>query len=75
MAVGSQIGKLSAPEGRPGSRLVPGVGEAAGRGKARNGGVSAGGGENEGGGKSGAEGQESGADLPKWHPSLGLQRR
>ena len=28
MAVGSQIGKLSAPEGRPGRGLVPGVGEA-----------------------------------------------
>ena len=27
MAVGSQIGKLCGPAGRPGSRLVPGVGK------------------------------------------------
>ena len=41
MAVGSQLGKLSAPEGHPGSRLVPVVEEGIGR-KARNEGVSAG---------------------------------
>jgi hypothetical protein len=33
MAVGCQIGKLSGPEARPGSLLVPGVGEGTRRGK------------------------------------------
>src|SRR5262245_56532281 len=41
MAVGCQIGKLSGPEARPGSRLVPGVREAPGWENARNEGVAA----------------------------------
>ena len=42
MAIGCQLGKLSGPEERPGSRLVPGVGETPGRENARNGGTRAG---------------------------------
>ena len=42
MAVECQLGKLPAPEGHPGSRLVPGVTEGHCARKARNEGVSAG---------------------------------
>ena len=42
MAVGSRLGKLAAPEGRPESRLVPGVMEGDCGRKARNEGISAG---------------------------------
>src|SRR5215467_15512833 len=51
MAVGCQRGKLSGSEARPGSRLVPGVGEAPGGENARNGGVWAGRSPEEGGRK------------------------
>ncbi len=42
MAIGCRLGKLSGPEAHPGSRLVPGVGEASGGENARKGGIRAG---------------------------------
>ncbi len=74
MAVGSQLGKLAAPEGRPGSRLVPGVTEGDCGRKARNEGVSAGSQSEGGRRKSGAEGANVGGNLPNWHPCHALQK-
>ena len=59
IAVESQIGKLSAPEGRPGRGFIPGVGETRPARKARNGGVLAGSAGNEGEGKEARRGRES----------------
>ena len=71
MAVESQLGKLSAPEGRPGIHLVPLIRERHRAGKARNEGVSAGASWKGSRRKSGAEGVEIAVDLPNWPSSPG----
>ena len=73
MAVEFQLGKLPAPEGHPGSRLVPGVTECQYGRKARNKGVSAESAAESSGRKSGVARAESGTSLPKWHPSRAIQ--
>ena len=63
IAVESRIDKLSAPAGRPGSRLVPGQGKPVGREKAENKEYRRGRRQQDGGRKRGAEGPGTAASL------------
>src|SRR5260370_42325279 len=75
MAVGSQLGKLPAPEGRPGSRLVPGVMEGHCGRKARNEGVSARSAAGCWRRNGNAARAEVGGNLPNRHPCRDRQKQ
>ena len=74
IGVGSQLGKLPAPEGHPGSPLVPGVAEGDRGREARNEGGSAGSTLKGSRRKSGAGGQNRGTTCLNRHPHHGAQR-